>query len=90
MFKIRSWMRAYKSPTAKRTMVLANTSHIAMLETGKMTRAQLTSTTKTSIKLPKKNGKARYQGSPALKGTQWLVTNLRGLFSTIDVGREER
>ena len=46
---------------------------VAMLDSGKLKRAQLQSDIKTSIPLKSKNGKRRYQGSSALKGTQQLV-----------------
>ena len=73
MFRQRFWMRAFKHPTAKPTITWSNTSYIVLLDKGSMTRKQLTSKTKTSIKMKPKNGRARYQGSPALKGTQSLV-----------------
>ena len=53
-------------------MVFSNSSCAAFLDTGKMARNILTTGIKTTIKYVSKDGRARYKGSAALKGTQQL------------------
>ena len=72
VFKQDFWLRGWGHHTAKRTMSFSNSSCVGFLDTGRMSRADLTTAVKTTIKYVAKDGRQRYKGSAALKGTQQL------------------
>ena len=70
-------MKFFGHPTAKPTKVLGNTPQIGFLHHRPMKKHELKSAVKTTVKgVRKSDGKATYQGSAALKGTQTPDCNL--------------
>ena len=71
VFCQRFHMKFFGHPTAKLTVVFANTPQILGFKHPPMKKHELTCEVKTTIKrVRKSDGKASYQGSPHLKGTQ--------------------
>ena len=65
-------MRAWGAATPKRTFVLSNSRAIGALDSGRMTRDQLNSSVKSTIKYQSKEGRKRFKGGKALKQTEPL------------------
>ena len=64
-------MKFFGHPTAKLTVVFANTPQILGFKHPPLKKHELTCEVKTTIKgVRKSDGKASYRGSPHLKGTQ--------------------
>ena len=68
-------MKAWGHATPKPTFVFSNSQAIKILNPGPMSKAQLASDVKTTKRYLSKEGKSRFAGTAALKGTQflWLV-----------------
>ena len=66
------WMKAWGHSTAKRTFVLSNNPRIQYLDSGRMTRQQLSSDVETTIKYVSKDGRKRFKGSVILKQTEYF------------------
>lgn len=65
-------MKAWGHRTAKRTFVLSNNPRIQYLDSGRMTRQQLSSDVETTIKYVSKDGRKRFKGSVILKQTEYF------------------
>lgn len=78
-------MRAFGHPTAKRTVCYSNSSLIARLDMGSLKRTDLVTGVATCERyIAKCNGKKRFKGTAALKGTQCLgLIVLSTLTSTV-------
>lgn len=66
------WMRAFKHPTPKRTVVFSSSALIKKLDRGSMKRAELQGDVSTTDRYTNKNGQVKFKGNKNLKGTQCL------------------
>ena len=81
VFSQKFFMKFFGHPTAKPTILMANTPQIVQLAHGKLSRQQLKCEVATTIKtVSKKTGRKQFQASKALKGTQpldnYLASNM--------------
>lgn len=77
VFKTTFWMRHYKSPTDKRTMVLSNNFVYGLLDRGILTRKKKKkSFHRTTKRYRGHDGKNRFSGTSQLKASQNLCSNL--------------
>lgn len=74
IYKQLFWMRAFLHPTPKRTVLYSNTTWISNLSfAGKMKKADLETTVKTTDKYVDSQGKTRFKGNSNLRSTQHLA-----------------
>ena len=69
------WMRAYKHPTAKRTIVFSNSALVKYLDRGSLKRSQLKGEHSTTDQYMNREGAKKFKGNKKLKGTQFLGWN---------------
>ena len=84
MFRQALWMGLFKHQTPKRTLLWSTSRAIGLFNLGTLTKHNYRSLVSTTKRYRDKQGKVRYQGSDALKGTQHLgLLNKQSLAPTI-------
>ena len=83
MYKTSFWMRKHMSMTWKRTWLWSTSWRVRDLDLGPLLPSEKVTLVKTT-KRWKKDGKTKWQGTGALKGTQWSVFEIRvGFLSSL-------
>ena len=72
VWRVRFWMKHYKSATAKSTCLWSNSSIVSIFNLGRLSRAQLRSDVRTTDRYVDSKGRVRFKGNKHLKGTQTL------------------
>ena len=70
VFKTSFWMRKHLAATWKRTWVWSTSERIRALDLGRLLPTERETKVKTTVRKRDKDGKMKWQGSRALKGTQ--------------------
>ena len=72
VFKVAFWMRKHLAMTWKRTWIWGTSNRIASLDLGPLLKSEKPMTVKTTIRKKNKHGEVKWQGSKALKDTQYF------------------
>ena len=72
MFRQALWLGLFKHQSPKRTLLWSTSRAVGLFNLGTLTKHNYRCKVSTSKRYKDKHGRVRYQGSDALKGTQYL------------------
>ncbi|CAE7872119.1 unnamed protein product [Symbiodinium sp. KB8] len=81
VWKQRFWMKHYKSPTAKSTLLWSNSAVVSRFDLGPLSRSQLRSSVRTTDRWVNAAGRKCFKGNKNLRATQPLDPNNTDLLS---------
>ena len=73
VFKTAFWMRKHLALTWKRTWIWSTSPRVRNLDLGPLLPSEKSTTVKTTRRWTNKDGKKKWQGTRALKGTQYFA-----------------